>query len=196
MRLYSESIAISLADPNVWSLRLLKFLGDLNLFGSIIYVVIVECVVLVECKHCVLHTISSVWISDYSYNTGTELNGWSMHMVGCHIHTLHVALFISHANFSLWLWVKIWAEIWEQGYAAYSMCLVEIVCIHGRLKAFSDVMPWVCVACWAKTWHTPHSKKIELGPVWPCHRANFQSDWSSSCQETVWNARGLWEYFM
>ena len=53
-----------------------EFLGDLNLFGSKIFI----CVLLhVECF--VLHVMSSVWISDYSYNTGTELTGWSMHMV-------------------------------------------------------------------------------------------------------------------
>jgi len=59
------------------SLEFQKFLGDLNLFGSKVYVVMVECVLLliVECKHFVLHTISNVWISDYSCNTGTELTG-------------------------------------------------------------------------------------------------------------------------
>ena len=30
-------------------------------------------------KYTVLHTMSNAWISDLSYNTGTELTGWSRH---------------------------------------------------------------------------------------------------------------------
>ena len=61
----------------------------------------VECVVLVKCKHFVLHTISNVWISDYSCNTGTELTGLSMQMVGRHTNTACSVVYLTFQFFSM-----------------------------------------------------------------------------------------------
>ena len=46
-------------------------------------------------KYTVLHTVSNAWISDFSYNTGTELTGWSRHAYHWW-HTLHTVQHIMH----------------------------------------------------------------------------------------------------
>jgi len=67
-------------------------------------------------------TNNEQWISDYSYNSGTELTDWSRRTHHwCHIHTLH----IDSAH-------NVLSRIGEM--ATY---------MHERLKSFSDVMPQV-----------------------------------------------------
>jgi len=62
-------------------------------------------------------------------------------------------------------------------------------------------MPWVYVTCLAKLWHTCILKELkktknDSGYLRTCHRANFQSNWSSSCQETVWNTCRICEIML
>ena len=90
-------------------------------------------------------------------------------------------------------WVKVWAEVWEQSPLLHSMCLAGemAVCMDGWKHSWMSCLEYVWPAEQKNLAHLILKElkktKNNNGYLWPCHRANFQSNWSSSCQETVWN---------